>query len=317
MEQRTTVKLCECDCGQPAPIAKWNSRRNGYVKGKPMRFLKGHSGGSNRSGREPSVFVEAGQRFGLGVVLDPEVRIPDSSSTGSHRGAKLRCDCGSEYVAGISGLLSGVPQSCGCFTKVLASGAGHRGGRPIIDRTGQRFGKLTVLRFVDTDLGHARWLCHCDCGTEAVVGAGSLLRTTACGCAQSAPRGDRAPGEASRKHVFTQYQRNAQRRGLAWEVTDEDFDKLTSSDCHYCGYPPSRIYRGGKYEGGEFVYSGLDRLDNTAGYVAGNVVSCCTDCNRAKSDMSYDDFMAWIARLTEYHWFHPELTPSRLLRGGV
>ena len=160
-------------------------------------------------------------------------------------------------------------------------------GRPVKDRIGQRFGKLTVIRFMDTKPGHARWLCRCDCGNETVVTAGNLLKAVGCGCGQVASRvAGRSPGETPRLRVLGQYQRNAQRRGLAWEVTDEDFDKLTSSDCHYCGYPPSRIYRGGKYEGGEFVYSGLDRLDNTAGYVAGNVVSCCTDCNRAKSDMS-------------------------------
>lgn len=29
--------------------------------------------------------------------------------------------------------------------------------------------------------------------------------------------------------------------------------------------------------------------------------------------MSYDEFLAWIARLIEYHFFHPEVMPSRLL----
>ena len=44
---------------------------------------------------------------------------------------------------------------------------------------------------------------------------------------------------------------------------------------------------------------------------------CCKQCNHAKSDMPYADFMAWIARLTEYHWFHPEQMPSHLLKGGA
>jgi hypothetical protein len=309
------AKLCECGCGQPAPIAKGNNSANGYVKGQPTRFVRGHYKGTSREGRRPTNFVEVGNRFGLGVVIDPGVRIPDSSSTGSRRGARLRCDCGNEYVAGIGPLLRGVPKSCGCYTAVLASEAGRRGGRPITDRTGQRYGKLVVVRFVEVVNGHARWLCRCDCGNEITVAAGGLLKAVGCGCAQSAPRGGRAAGEASRKHVLTQYQRNAQYRDLPWELTDDDFDKLTSSDCHYCGLPPGRVFRSGAYIGGEFVYSGLDRLDNTAGYVPGNVVPCCWDCNRAKSDLSYDEFMTWLGRVTAHQWFSPDQMPSHFLNG--
>lgn len=36
------MKLCECGCGEPAPIAKKNHTRSGYVKGQPLRFIKGH-----------------------------------------------------------------------------------------------------------------------------------------------------------------------------------------------------------------------------------------------------------------------------------
>ena len=60
------------------------------------------------------------------------------------------------------------------------------------------------------------------------------------------------------------------------------------------------------YGRGDFTYNGIDRVDNALGYTTGNVVPCCKQCNHAKSDMPYADFMAWIARLTEYHWFHPE-----------
>ena len=63
-----------------------------------------------------------------------------------------------------------------------------------------------------------------------------------------------------------------------------------------------------------FIYTGIDRMDNDLGYTTENTVPCCTTCNMLKGTMPYDDFMAWIARLTEYHWFHPDVMPSRLLR---
>lgn len=38
----TTVRLCECGCGKPTNPADKNHAKNGYVKGEPMRFLRGH-----------------------------------------------------------------------------------------------------------------------------------------------------------------------------------------------------------------------------------------------------------------------------------
>lgn len=37
-----TIKLCECGCGQPAPINKDRHLKRGYVLGQPVRFIKGH-----------------------------------------------------------------------------------------------------------------------------------------------------------------------------------------------------------------------------------------------------------------------------------
>lgn len=41
MDQPTA--LCECGCGQPAPIARRTATQYGWVKGRPLRFVKGHS----------------------------------------------------------------------------------------------------------------------------------------------------------------------------------------------------------------------------------------------------------------------------------
>lgn len=37
------VKLCECGCGEPAPIATRNRYSTGIVKGEPVRFVRGHA----------------------------------------------------------------------------------------------------------------------------------------------------------------------------------------------------------------------------------------------------------------------------------
>lgn len=55
----------------------------------------------------------------------------------------------------------------------------------VIDLTGQRFGKLTVIKRVEnTKHGSAQWLCKCDCGNEIIVIGNNLVRnhTKSCGC---------------------------------------------------------------------------------------------------------------------------------------
>ena len=54
-----------------------------------------------------------------------------------------------------------------------------------VDRTGQVFGKLTVVKQAGRDkLKKVLWLCKCECGKEKVIVSGSLVtgNTTSCGC---------------------------------------------------------------------------------------------------------------------------------------
>jgi HNH endonuclease/Helix-turn-helix domain of resolvase len=37
------MKLCECGCGQPAPIATMTNRKRGIKAGEPYRFIRNHS----------------------------------------------------------------------------------------------------------------------------------------------------------------------------------------------------------------------------------------------------------------------------------
>ena len=54
-----------------------------------------------------------------------------------------------------------------------------------LDLTGQRFGRITVLRPAENIGGRTAWVCRCDCGQEAVIRTNNLRRgrTKSCGCA--------------------------------------------------------------------------------------------------------------------------------------
>lgn len=52
--------------------------------------------------------------------------------------------------------------------------------KPVKDRTGIRYGRLTAKQYID----HGRWLCVCDCGKVVVVNGSHLTcgHTKSCGC---------------------------------------------------------------------------------------------------------------------------------------
>ena len=57
----------------------------------------------------------------------------------------------------------------------------------MIDLTGQKFGKLTVIQRAKSTNKNAKWLCRCDCGNCSTVFGADLRsgRTQSCGCIHS------------------------------------------------------------------------------------------------------------------------------------
>lgn len=88
---------------------------------------------------------------------------------------KCKCDCGNITYATARVLKSGHKRSCGCIKKEITNRK---------DLTGLKFGKLTVIRYVNTVKCKAMWLCKCDCGGSIEVVGESLTsgNTTSCGC---------------------------------------------------------------------------------------------------------------------------------------
>lgn len=59
-------------------------------------------------------------------------------------------------------------------------------GKKLLDLTGERYGRLTVVEEVARKGYTRRWLCKCDCGNERIVTQPNLRNghTTSCGCVQ-------------------------------------------------------------------------------------------------------------------------------------
>jgi hypothetical protein len=181
-------------------------------------------------------------------------------------------------------------------------------GANVVDRVGQRYGKLTVIARAGSKGTAAAWRCRCDCGGEKTTTSNCLRGGYArsCGCSRKTGPGSRPsyrsgfpPGSSAKRHVLKTYRGAARRRGLEWALPEDLFFVLVEATCHYCGAAPAT--RSAPSRNGHFLYNGIDRINNAVGYVETNVVTCCSVCNHAKKDMPYEAFLQWIERLVAFH----------------
>ncbi len=181
------------------------------------------------------------------------------------------------------------------------AGPGQQAAIDPSDLIGRRFGLLKVVE-VDTSKkgpGH-RYLCRCHCGTIVTAARSKLVGSLITKCVRCSIAGVRVQGkpdrEASVQRTFTSYRSSATSRAIPFELSFADVEALVFLDCHYCGAPPEMRLAPGRSRR-PLPTSGIDRIDNAAGYVRGNVVPCCRACNISKLDRSYDDYVAWIERV--------------------
>jgi len=163
----------------------------------------------------------------------------------------------------------------------------------MIDETGNRYGKLAVVRQAESKRGRATWLCRCDCGNEKTALGVDLRRghTNSCGCLAKFPE-----GEAALNGLFAGLRYGAEKRGYEWALSKEDVRQLTSRPCHYCGIEPIQRIKKASYNG-DCIYNGLDRVDNDRGYLIDNIVPCCGTCNKMKNNMTQKEFLDHIQRI--------------------
>lgn len=173
------------------------------------------------------------------------------------------------------------------------------------DLSGQKFNRLLVTRRVDNQGRYVSFECECECGNIKIIRATDIKSGAikSCGCLQKelARKNKNSHwslpiGEASRNALINSYKYGATRRGISFELTKDECEKLFKGDCVYCGSKPNSVIRQ-KAANGEYIYNGIDRVDNNIGYRMNNCVSCCKQCNYSKRELSERDFLDWINKV--------------------
>lgn len=139
-----------------------------------------------------------------------------------------------------------------------------------LDLTGQRFGKLTVLKRTETRSkrrgrrpGVRMWLCQCDCG-NTVYSESSNLRSgdqASCGCAHD-KHGD---------HKSRLYQTWASMKNRCSSANNDSYGRYGGRGITVCNewahYPPFREWALSNGYAGNLQ---IDRIDNNGNYEPSN-----------------------------------------------
>jgi hypothetical protein len=245
------------------------------------------------------------RKFGRLLVLSVH---PEQDKFGKTQW-NCRCDCGKMVVAITATLNSGVVQSCGCFRRDMVSTLSRRRNwTNAINLLGIRFGRLLVKsRAENGSEGNAKWLCVCDCG-GTITTEGRFLRSGAsqsCGCINKEQalrhlKARKPTSDSGFRSLICQYKSAAKDANRSFLLDDVSFKLLTSSDCYYCGLPPTRD-KTSSHGHSPYKCNGIDRIDNEYGYELWNCVPSCTPCNYAKRAMSSEQFESWRYRFTNYY----------------
>ncbi len=88
------------------------------------------------------------------------------------------------------------------------------------------------------------------------------------------------------KGRLSSYRKAAEKRGYPWELSDEQFAAFWEAPCEYCG--------------DEIKTVGIDRTDNTRGYVVDNVKACCSTCNKMKMTLTEQEFVGKLHQILNH-----------------
>jgi len=161
---------------------------------------------------------------------------------------------------------------------------------------GRKFGRLTVLKRVRPQ-HPTTWLCVCECGNQKKVVAHSLVSglTKSCNCIAKeilCRRNFRHGKYFTREHrMWRAAKARAKERGLTFNIELRDI--VVPYKCPLLGI---NLILNSKRP--TDASPALDRIDNSLGYVKGNILVISTRANRIKSDATASELFA-IAKFLE------------------
>lgn len=80
--------------------------------------------------------------------------------------------------------------------------------------------------------------------------------------------------------LYCQYRFRALKKQIDFLITPDDYNLIIKKNCFMCGKKNDQHHQ-----------NGIDRMDNTKGYISENINACCCECNLIKKDYVYEDII--------------------------
>lgn len=187
------------------------------------------------------------------------------------------------------------------------------------DLTGQKFGRLTVIKRVENDKnGNSQWLCKCECGNEKIVRTNTLKRSesTSCGCLRN-----EKVKKANTKHGL-----NNSRIYHIWKGIKHRCNCRTSNGYKIYGGRGIKVcdewikdfkaFYDWSIENGYKDNLTIDRIDNNGNYTPNNC-RWVTSKKQANNRSNNHIIVYKNERHTLSEWANIYDIPSRLLRDRI
>jgi len=79
---------------------------------------------------------------------------------------------------------------------------------------------------------------------------------------------------------YSAYKWRAIKKQIDFLITPTDYGNIINKDCYLCGKQNDNSHK-----------NGIDRIDNSKGYILDNIKTCCCECNYIKKDYQLNDIM--------------------------
>ena len=103
---------------------------------------------------------------------------------------------------------------------------------------------------------------------------------------------------------YNRIKQTAEQRGIEFNISIEYLWRLFEQQSGLCAYTGNKIFlpinvRQLRGEGNEMIAS-LDRIDNSKGYIEGNLQWLCKRINYMKHTMNEEYFLTWVKSIYEF-----------------
>lgn len=93
----------------------------------------------------------------------------------------------------------------------------------------------------------------------------------------------------------------AEKTGIVFDISVQQLEDLWSHQAGKCFYSGFDMLTDVEAGVGPGTYAmSIDRMDNSVGYVLGNVVLCCSIVNIMKSQLSHDEFLRIVNAIKKF-----------------